>query len=221
MTGSQLAAAQAARPDHRCLQTSCGRVLEVGTMRLGDEHRPIGRVTMRIGQCPNCGDGSWAALSPADARELAVALLAHAGQAETDDHDSSSAGRVDVTSAGGDSYLVGTRGHAVLVDQPVADGGTDAGATPTELMVASLASCVAFYVGRYLRRHQLEHAGMQVRADFVMAGDRPARIGDVRLAIEVPGGVPADRRRALLAVASHCTVHNTLQQPPEVSITLD
>jgi len=54
-----------------------------------------------------------------------------------------------------------------------------------------------------------------------MAGDRPARISDVNLEIRVPGGAPEDRRKALFAVASHCTVHNTLRQPPEVTITLD
>jgi uncharacterized OsmC-like protein len=32
--------------------------------------------------------------------------------------------------------------------------------------------------------------------------------------------VPADRLDALLAVATHCTVHNTLASEPEVSITL-
>jgi len=60
-----------------------------------------------------------------------------------------------------------------------------------------------------------------MHADFAMAGDRPARISDVNLEIRVPGGAPEDRRKALFAVASHCTVHNTLRQPPEVTITLD
>ena len=36
----------------------------------------------------------------------------------------------------------------------------------------------------------------------------------------VPDGLPAERRDALLAVASHCTVHNTLELPPDVRITL-
>jgi putative redox protein len=36
----------------------------------------------------------------------------------------------------------------------------------------------------------------------------------------VPEGVPADRLDALLAVATHCTVHNTLSSEPVVSITL-
>lgn len=220
MTVSELAGAPAAESDRRCLRTSCGRTFEVGTMKLGDRQRPVSRVTVRVGQCPHCGDGAWAAMTPAEARELGMALLAEAREAESGDQDLA-AGRVEVTSAGGDSFLITTRGHSVLVDQPTADGGMDAAATPTELMVSALASCVAFYASRYLRRHQLDPAGMRVRADFAMAGDRPARIGAVSLVVGVPGGMPEHRRKALLAVASHCTVHNTLEQPPAISIMLD
>jgi uncharacterized OsmC-like protein len=190
-------------------------------MRLGGEHVPAGRVTMRVGQCPQCGDGSWAALTPGEARQLGHALLAQAVDAEVNDGQPDGIGRVDVTWSGGDSYRIATRSHDLLVDQPVVDGGQDLAPTPVELMVGSVASCVAFYVGRYLRRHQLDAVGFGVRAEFAMATDRPARVGDIRLAIRVPSGVPDDRREALMAVASHCTVHNTLRQPPEVTITLD
>jgi uncharacterized OsmC-like protein len=38
--------------------------------------------------------------------------------------------------------------------------------------------------------------------------------------IRVPGGVPPARQAALLALASHCTVHNTLRQTPDVAIEL-
>jgi len=220
MTDTQAHTRQAGDSGHRCMQTSCGRTLDVGTMMLGDERQAVGRVTMRLGQCPQCGDGTWAALSPNEARRLGLALLAQAAVADAREAPAG-AGRVEVTAVGGDSYQIMARGHELLVDQPVADGGLDAAATPTELMVGALASCVAFYAGRYLRRHQLDPSGLRVRAEFEMAADRPARIGEVRLAIFVPSGVPEDRRQALLAVASHCTVHNTLRQPPAVAITLD
>ncbi len=108
----------------------------------------------------------------------------------------------------------------MLVDQPVADSGQDAAVTPTELLVASLASCVAFYAGWYLLRHDLDRTGLAVTAEFTMAADRPAWVGAVRLRITVRGGVPLQRTGALLAVASHCTVHNTLRQHPDVSIEL-
>jgi uncharacterized OsmC-like protein len=51
-------------------------------------------------------------------------------------------------------------------------------------------------------------------------GTRPARVADVRVDIQVPDGVPPERLDALLAVASHCTVHNTLTDLPTVTIAL-
>jgi len=49
---------------------------------------------------------------------------------------------------------------------------------------------------------------------------RPARIGTVRLGVRLPSDVPPSRQAALLAVASHCTVHNTLHHPPDIAIEL-
>ena len=160
-------------------------------------------------------------LPAAEARQLAAGLLSQAAAAEPDGQEGRDRpGRVTVRHVDGDTYAITARGHGVLVDQPAADGGHNAAATPTELPVASLASCVAFYTGRYLLRHGLDRPGLTVTAEFAMAADRPARVGTVRLQITVPGGVPPQRTDALLAVASHCTVHNTLRQPPEVSIEL-
>jgi uncharacterized OsmC-like protein len=42
----------------------------------------------------------------------------------------------------GDRFAISIRDHMITVDQPVADGGQDTAPTPTELFVASLASCV-------------------------------------------------------------------------------
>jgi len=206
---------------HDQLRTSCGRDLTIGWLALGDAAHPAGRVFIDLGQCPDCDSSAWAGLSVAEARRLASALLSQAAAAERDGQDGQDRpGRVTVRHVEGDAYAITARGHCVLTDQTAADGGKDAAATPTELLVASLASCVAFYVGRYLLRHGLDRAGLAVTAEFAMAADRPARVRDVRLRITVPAGVPPQRTSALLAVASHCTVHNTLRQEPDVSIEL-
>jgi len=128
---------------------------------------------------------------------------------------------IRVAHRGGHRFAVQIRGHELTVDQPRGSGGDDAGPTPTELFAASLASCVAFYAGRYLHRHGLERTGLRVRTEFTMATDRPARIDTVHVTVLPPPGLPEQRRAALLAVASHCTVHNTLRQPPEVVIGLE
>ncbi|MFJ8113881.1 OsmC family protein [Streptomyces sp. NPDC096132] len=128
---------------------------------------------------------------------------------------------LEVTHVEGDAYSVDVRGHCLQVDQPLEAGGTDTAPTPTELFAASLATCVAFYAGRYLHRHGLPLTGLRVRTEFTMATDRPARVSSLRLVIVPPGALPERRRAALLAVASHCTVHNTLHQVPEIDIELE
>lgn len=128
-------------------------------------------------------------------------------------------GAVRVAHEAGDRFTVEVRGHRFFVDQPVDDGGTDRAPTPTELFIASLTTCVAFYARRYLARHGLPEAGLEVDASFSLA-TRPTRVGEIRLSITLPPGVPGDRRSALVAVASNCTVHHSLQQPPEVTIEL-
>lgn len=120
---------------------------------------------------------------------------------------------------GGDQFAIAIRGHTITVDQPIDAGGTDTAPTPTELFVAGLASCVAFYAGRYLARHQISSEGLSVSADFDIGG-RPTRVTRIRVQITPPRDLPAERRGAFLAVASHCTVHNTLSDPAPVDILL-
>jgi len=59
----------------------------------------------------------------------------------------------------GEAYEVTVRGHRLVVDQPTDAGGQDSAPTPTELFVASLATCVAFYAGRFLTRHGYRRDG--------------------------------------------------------------
>ena len=120
---------------------------------------------------------------------------------------------------GGDKFVIGIRGHLVTVDQPEDVGGENTAPTPTELFVAGLVSCVAFYARRYLRRHQLDEAGLVVEASYRM-GEKPARVSQVDIEVVPPPSLPVDRRDALLAVARHCTVHNSLHLPPDVTVEL-
>jgi uncharacterized OsmC-like protein len=126
---------------------------------------------------------------------------------------------ITVSHLGADRFAIRVRGHVLTVDQPVGDGGTDAAPTPTELFIAALASCVAFYARRYLTRHDLPTHGLAVEAEYSLA-PHPTRVAEVSIALTVPEGVPPERHQAMLAMASHCTVHNTIEMPPEVAITL-
>jgi uncharacterized OsmC-like protein len=125
---------------------------------------------------------------------------------------------IRVVHEGGRRLEVAVRGHRLVVDQPQ-PAGDDAGPTPVELFVAGLAGCVAALAGIYLARHGLDTDGLAVTAEHEQ-GERPSRVTRVRLVLEPPPGLPPNRLRGLLAVASHCTVHNSLLRPPEVEITV-
>jgi len=189
----------------------------VGRLAPGEAERPAQGISLDTGRVRGGADGARAVLTPAEARQLAAALVQQAAAAEG---GTTTAGQVEVSYLGGESYAIATRGHTLLTDQPAAAGGTDTAMTPTELLIAALSSCVAFYAGRYLARHGLNRDGLHVTATFTAATDRPARVAAVRLAIRVPGGIPPSRQAALLAVASHCTVHNTFRQAPDIAIEL-
>jgi len=127
--------------------------------------------------------------------------------------------RVRVDYEGGDRFRIAVRQHTVTVDQPASDGGEDTAPTPTELFIASLASCVAFYARRFAARHDIPTDGLAVTAEFSMAS-HPARVGEITLQLHVPAELSSEQQASLLAVTSHCTVHSTLMQPPEVRIEL-
>ncbi len=118
----------------------------------------------------------------------------------------------------GDRFRISIRRHVLDIDQLESDGGQDAGPTPVELYVAGLVSCVAHYAHSYLARHGLS-GGLAATAEFSMAF-HPTRVGEVTIELQTPGELPPERRAALLAFASRCSVHNTLRHPPEVRIRL-
>jgi len=164
-------------------------------------------------------DELWMSLTPDEARELARRLIRQAVTAEA-------AGRavepddtpISVVPLADTTYELSVRGHRVIVDQPVEAGGADLGPPPIALFVGALAACVATYAGGYLARHGLDRRGLRVTCEYELAADRPARVSTVRLRIHLPDGVPDKRRAPLLAVARHCTAHNTLKDPPVVEI---
>lgn len=126
---------------------------------------------------------------------------------------------VSVTHEGGDKFEITIRDHTVTVDQPEAMGGEDTAPTPTELFVASLASCAAFYARRYLARHSLPVEGLRVETSYEM-GTKPSRVSSFNINVHLPEGVPEERYDALLAMINHCTVHSTLTHEPDVTIEL-
>lgn len=115
-------------------------------------------------------------------------------------------------------FEVVARGHRVICDQPVANGGTDAGMTPPEFLLASLASCAAYYGAEYLEARGLAPAQLKVRVTAEKAL-HPARLDSFRIEVEAPG-LDERHQTGILRAVKSCLIHNTLQGSPSVEVAL-
>jgi len=121
---------------------------------------------------------------------------------------------------GGTRYDITSGKHRVITDQPVEDGGHDAGMSPVELFVGSVASCVGYFVGQFCARHDISREGLTVDAEWTIA-EGPHRVGAIALAIHLPHRITPEQRERLLKVAHGCTVHQSIAVAPNVSIRLN
>ena len=118
---------------------------------------------------------------------------------------------------GGVQFEIKARHHRIACDQPVGNGGFDEGMTPPELLLGSLGSCAAFYATQYLKNHQLATEGTVVRVSAEKAAN-PARLSDFRIQIEVPSAFGDEHRVGVERAVRHCLIHNTLLNPPCISL---
>jgi uncharacterized OsmC-like protein len=120
---------------------------------------------------------------------------------------------------GGTRFDIVAGPHTVVTDQPVEDGGTNAGLSPVELFVGSVAACVGYFVGRYCVRHGIPRERLRVEAEWTMA-EKPHRVGAVNLSIHLPHPITPEQRERLLKVAHGCTVHQSIAVPGNIDIEL-
>ena len=123
---------------------------------------------------------------------------------------------VSVSVAGYEARVT-VRGHELTVDEPAEDGGKDTGPTPTELLLASLASCYTLALRWAAKHRNLPLGDVQVTACGSYDG---LKFGAIRL--NVAGDLPPGQEAVLLRDASRvCYVSNTLAASVPVEITLD
>ena len=111
-------------------------------------------------------------------------------------------------------FEASTRGHSVICDQPPDNGGSDQGMTPPEYLLASLGTCAGFYAAEYLRTRGLPSEGLQVKVHAEKL-KQPARLGQFRLEVTVPG-LDEHHEAGVLRAVKACLIHNTLLHAPEI-----
>lgn len=83
-----------------------------------------------------------------------------------------------------------------------------------EMFAVSMALCTFSVLASYAEQIDADTKDVVVGIRWDYAED-PARIGRIEMAIDWPA-LPESRRHAAERAAAHCTLHNTLEQPPSV-----
>jgi putative redox protein len=108
--------------------------------------------------------------------------------------------------------------HRLVADEPTAVGGTDAGANPYDLLLASLGACTSMTVALYARRKEWPLEGVTVRlrhtrihaVDCAECETREGMIDRIEVDLGLAGPLTEAQTARLVEIAGRCPVHRTL-----------
>lgn len=128
---------------------------------------------------------------------------------------------ITIEHLGSVQFEIKTRGHSIVSDQPVEQGGFNEGMTPPELLLASLGSCAGYYAAQYLRKHKLAIEGTRVRVTCDKVKDPIPRMTNFVIEVDPPVELSPEHRQGVHTAVEHCLVHNTLLRTPTISLKIE
>jgi putative redox protein len=123
---------------------------------------------------------------------------------------------VDARWEGGMRAVVHAGDFAIIVDEPKSAGGTDTGPQPTDLLLASIASCFTLAMAYVADKRHIALPDLRVRVVGTYEG-----LKFTRIELLIDSTEPPSVLEKLISDAERvCYVTNTLRQAPEVRIEL-
>ena len=114
---------------------------------------------------------------------------------------------VTVTSEFHFAQQIASGHHRLTADEPIARGGGDSGASPHELLLASLGACTSITLRMYAGRKDWELGKITVGLRFTAADDEKGHI-DRRLSFSKP--LTPEQTQRLLEIAAKTPVTRAL-----------
>ncbi len=108
-------------------------------------------------------------------------------------------------------------GHTVTFDSKAEPGG--AGATPVEMLLASIGACSLMDVAMILEKKRLSPEDLRVRVVGERRDEHPRAFSRVELVYEAVGDIPekAMEQACQLSVEKYCSVLATVREAPPIT----
>jgi len=105
------------------------------------------------------------------------------------------------------------RGHTLQGDEPIENGGKDAGPTPTELVLSGLAACTVSTLRMYADRKGWDVDKIEVEISIQTSKTETGQSAQIKSVIGITGEVTEDQKLRMLDIARKCPVHKLLTNP--------
>lgn len=121
--------------------------------------------------------------------------------------------------ANGFQVVASARGHRLVIDRPREMGGTDEGMSIGEVFLSSLGACTLLTVAAFCEKSGLavDQIGVTVEGETV---EHPKRLGKIHQTLEIHGNLSESEQETLRRVAERCSVHNTLERTPALTLEM-
>jgi ribosomal protein S12 methylthiotransferase accessory factor len=119
-----------------------------------------------------------------------------------------------VSLEGGKRVATRVGNHLIMTDQPTAHGGGDSAPAPYDLFMASIGTCVGFYVQSYCTNKGVDPSGIDISLS-ARRDPQTKQISGFLTTIRLPPGFPEKLHGALKKVAEQCAVKKTIMSNPE------